>query len=627
MRKQFSSIKQSLIEYENMLSTLSDQLESTEKKVGQAKYRLSLKEEIEAVLLDIQDTNHKRTVGMYETLLTQILKEVLGSTKKVKLDIYVKAGRPALDIFLDNDGQRESILQGSGGAVANVISAGLRFIALSRAGCRKFIVLDEADCWLATARVPYFANVIAKMGQELGVQTLVISHHPQDFFYDSANTIVQLNSSVNGVIAQYVKHEENEIYQSEDIESIELVNFMSHAHTNIPIGNGMTIIQAGNDVGKSVIVTAMSAISDGAFKSEYVRHDTEFSEVTLHFRSKESITCRRVLKTNTKDRYSISYRKTDSAGKVTHEGPYKDELPVWVTDMIGIQKQDDLDIQIGSQYTPIFLLDESPSVRAKILSVGGEINHIVTMQEKYKAKVTEDKTTVKSGEIEVGMLRKKVSILKALLIYTSDIDDALVLLDNIDSNVKLIQKVEVISNNILTKEVVKSITLDYSVPAGLVFNDVTKLNTLIKSLKNEQFIPADISSLPLKLELNDVARIDSVINELNKPMLPKLLLTVPIVPELKDNLVIDNLIAKIKNTQSINEFKFKADIPNLVLHDIVRLNTVFSNFSSIVENGKDLTVKQKEAKTKIENIEKEIHSIIQKSGGVCLHCGQTLKDI
>jgi ABC-type branched-subunit amino acid transport system ATPase component len=72
---------------------------------------------------------------------------------------------------------------------------GLRLIALSQLdekSHRKFVVLDEQDCWLRPDLVPRFMRIIHRIAEKLSFQVLVISHHDIDLFRDYADRIYRL---------------------------------------------------------------------------------------------------------------------------------------------------------------------------------------------------------------------------------------------------------------------------------------------------------------------------------------------------------------------------------------------------------------------------------------------------
>lgn len=593
-------------------------LAELETEIGKAKYRLSLKEQVDSAMLALQERNHQRMVGMYESLLTEINREVIGGDKVVKLELYTHGGRPSMDIYMENNGNPESIMQGSGGAVANVISVGLRFIALSRINRRKFIVLDEADCWIASDRIPAFANIVSKIGQELGFQVLMISHHPQAYFYEAANTIIQLSKGDEAVVVTPVK-QIPDTERDGEIASIHLMNFMSHADSLIPLGSGVTMLQAENDVGKSAVVTALEAITTGAFKKEYIRHGCDYAEVTLTTTDGQSLVCRRVAKTGRNDKYSVSYKLFNKDGQLVQEAPVKDEMPVWALDFMGIRPEQDLDIQIGNQKTPVFLMQESPAKRASILSIGGEISHINAMQAVYKEHVSSDKKKVSEGEPEVGRLRK-------LIAACEPVEDLLLrhehlsrLQSTISQTTERIAEIDQLIGKLSKLEGIANIKVP-DIPELPDIKDTAEIGQLIKRLSVKD---VSVPLLPDFPNLHDIDAANSLVDRLKREV-PKLA-DLPKLPEIHDLSEIDNLVARL-NKQIPPGIPDIPKLPELSsAEEILSINDLVRRLEELRNAGRLATSKLTEVDVEMQALAIEINELIDESDGICDACGGVLQ--
>ena len=86
-------------------------------------------------------------------------------------------------------------MRGQGGSVANILSVGLRMFALTTldpSQHRRFLVLDEQDCWLRPDLVPRLVKIVHDAGRALGFQVLMISHHDATNFSRYADRIYRL---------------------------------------------------------------------------------------------------------------------------------------------------------------------------------------------------------------------------------------------------------------------------------------------------------------------------------------------------------------------------------------------------------------------------------------------------
>lgn len=133
-----------------------------------------------------------------EANLTHAIREILGQDRVVTTVREVKGSRLQVQFQIRNQGREdeiEDILTGQGGSVCNILSVGLRLIALSQLPeerHRPFLVLDEQDCWLKPALIPQFMKLINQIAVRLGLQLLVISHHPLDLFAEAADRVFEL---------------------------------------------------------------------------------------------------------------------------------------------------------------------------------------------------------------------------------------------------------------------------------------------------------------------------------------------------------------------------------------------------------------------------------------------------
>jgi len=133
-----------------------------------------------------------------ESNLTHAVREILGQDRTVVSRREVKGGKFHINLEIEQDGKTEDILRGQGGSVCNILSVGLRLIGLAQLDPqthRRFLVLDEQDCWLRPELVSGFARLIASIGEKLNIQVLYISHHPVDSFYIHAGRVFQLSPS------------------------------------------------------------------------------------------------------------------------------------------------------------------------------------------------------------------------------------------------------------------------------------------------------------------------------------------------------------------------------------------------------------------------------------------------
>jgi ABC-type glutathione transport system ATPase component len=141
-------------------------------------------------------------VQILEEKLTLALQEVLEQPLALKVTRDYKRGGATMSFHVERNGQSEDIMRGQGGSVVNVLSVGLRMFALTTldpAEHRRFLVLDEQDCWLRPDLVPRLVKIVHDAGTALGFQVLMISHHDVSAFEQFADKIYHFIPTVNGV--------------------------------------------------------------------------------------------------------------------------------------------------------------------------------------------------------------------------------------------------------------------------------------------------------------------------------------------------------------------------------------------------------------------------------------------
>lgn len=382
-------------------------------KALDAQKRLSSSEVIKEVLEETQRRAHEKSVGAYENMLTALLEDVLPGERSVVLNLHTERGAPALDVFIQKgEGQPlEDALMGTGGSVTNLLSTGLRLVALMRSGRRRFLVLDESDCWIKPALIDKYAAIIAEMSKELGVQILMVSHHDESLFEDHIPCRLKMERNGDEISVDWSEYGDIPVWSKEDegIRSISLKNFQSHKNTFIPLSSGVTLLQGDNDIGKSSIINALRAIFDGSVNDSVIQHYQNKATVEVDFGDKLLIWTR-----NRKGNIKATYELINSNnGQVIHSNNGA-KVPDWLVDEMGIGRVDDLDIQIGQQQDPIFLLNQPASKRAKALAVGQESGYIQSVIALDKEEVSLAKTTLKIADEAVENYRRKLLILEKL---------------------------------------------------------------------------------------------------------------------------------------------------------------------------------------------------------------------
>jgi hypothetical protein len=180
-----------------------EELATTEQKLQATANYLTMAPKVEAALQSLSDKLFDETLRVLEDKLSIALQEVLDQPIRLKADPSFRRGSVSVDFYIERAGQHEDIMRGQGGSVANVLSVGLRLFALAgldRKKHRRFLVLDEQDCWLRPELVPRLVKIIKDAATALGFQVLLISHFDVSAFETYADRIYNLVPQADGSV-------------------------------------------------------------------------------------------------------------------------------------------------------------------------------------------------------------------------------------------------------------------------------------------------------------------------------------------------------------------------------------------------------------------------------------------
>lgn len=476
---------------QGMLKADRASLETETKNVALAKGRALLEKNVAEVFQKLQEKSNQRSVGAFENVLTGLLQDVLPGEGAIRLFTQYKSNDTYLDVMLEKPQGIEDIAEGNGGAVNNVVSAGLRYAALFRnKKSRRLIVLDEPDCWVEPDRIPFFMKVLSQVSKDMGAQTLLLTHHASQMLSGEMN-VVKFTKNEDGSISAKPVGAVLTDWTDESqagLRSIELINFRAHAHTIVPCFPGPTAYIGKNNLGKSTAInTALKVVAYGGSNDSVIRHGHDEAKVILRFENNIRIEWSRSKKRSPTVVYKLY--QGDSLEPLKEGPPRKaSEAPEWVTEVLGIHKVDDLDLQIGNQKDPVFLLNQSAPKRAQILSVGRESAHLKNFMKLYQGLKAKDNETIQSGELRIARLTAKLR-------YLEKVDAVPELLGKLSENLDKLRKLE-------AEKVSLSTTIEQ---IERLSKSVQKLNLQISILSKVQEPPALVDTTSLG---NTIAKLE-----------------------------------------------------------------------------------------------------------------------
>jgi len=183
------------------------------------------------------------------------------------------------------------------------------------------------------------------------------------------------------------------------IKSIALENFMSHQATRIELAPGVTVITGPNNVGKSALVEAVRSLVQNPGQKYSIRHGAKQAVVRIELDSGEIIEWVRTDKTAY---YRLFRPQVNGGEEIGDPEEYRKiglTVPEDIQTLLRLGRVEtesgDIDIHIGNQRDPIFLLDSPGSHAASFFAASTEAEYLLRMRQALKSRVDYAKTSRK----------------------------------------------------------------------------------------------------------------------------------------------------------------------------------------------------------------------------------------
>lgn len=589
-------------------------------------------------LSQLQFVLQEKNIGFFSSLMTALSNDVIFSQTKsnddnelsqtINFDLYVKGGMPALKINAKTfDNNFEKI---TSGGLRNVIATGLRVLALWRLTVnenlqthkadfshRRFLFLDEPDCWIANDSMPNYAKLLYQLSTHFNLQILMVTHKSVDYFKEYAK-IYELTKQNNYTDIQLLSCPEKEIEHDENqekIRSVRLQNVKVFKDVQFDLDNNLTIIVGKSFVGKSVIMEAFNAILNNDSDNELIRHFENKASIILNMDTLQdnvlnnySLLWERVRKTNTEYPQKVRYRlyhNHNNKNVLLNDEFESYNVPDFAINALKMKKIDGINIHLGMQDDMNFLFNSniSDQERAKILSLGKESSYIHKMMENLKSKTRELKSNIKINEKRYNLLLENI-----VNITEIDTDDAIYLKlksleEKISSFSKIISEFNLLMYLHQYYELYENINLNNEFNTNKIQNNIDYMDELDEMIQTIYYLSnyqqfknlTDLSFNFDKYQQIDFNSID----------------------EIDDYLAYEQLqdISKINlETQLVN------DIKRIDIYPLDELDSVGIKLKKMDEEIASLKEQQKEYHKNHSDILFEIE-LLQKEIGVCPLCG------
>ncbi|SHF04595.1 exonuclease SbcC [Desulfacinum infernum DSM 9756] len=167
------------------------------------------------------------------------------------------------------------------------------------------------------------------------------------------------------------------------IRRIVIENFMAHGKTELELHPGVNVLTGPNNTGKSAVVEALRCVAENPPSKELIRHEAPRAVVRLDLDDGSYVQWERTSG-------SAVYKIGDGSGREETYAKFGRAVPEDVQAALRIgsleTESGPIDIHIGNQKTPIFLLDQTGSQAAAFFAASTEAEYLLQMQQELKTR-------------------------------------------------------------------------------------------------------------------------------------------------------------------------------------------------------------------------------------------------
>lgn len=163
------------------------------------------------------------------------------------------------------------------------------------------------------------------------------------------------------------------------IRRLVIENFMTHKHTVLELHRNVNVLTGPNNTGKSAVVEALRCLTENPPSPQLIRHGASKAVVRLELDDGSWVQWERTAS-------SALYKARFADGREETYAKFgRGNVPEEIRAILRIRSlrtnEGSVDIHIGNQRTPIFLLDQSGSQAAGFFAASTEAEYLLAMQQ------------------------------------------------------------------------------------------------------------------------------------------------------------------------------------------------------------------------------------------------------
>lgn len=165
---------------------------------------------------------------------------------------------------------------------------------------------------------------------------------------------------------------------------------MAHERTELPLGPGVTALTGPNNTGKSAVVEALRCVATNPAPRSFIRHGAKEARVTVVMDDGTRIVWIRKKASAGYELWAPGAEKPEEFWKIRRRPP-DEVLAALRLDVIELEGEKTVDVHIGNQREPVFLLNRPDSDAAAFFAASSESAHLLAMQNRLKARTQDAK--------------------------------------------------------------------------------------------------------------------------------------------------------------------------------------------------------------------------------------------
>lgn len=174
------------------------------------------------------------------------------------------------------------------------------------------------------------------------------------------------------------------------ITRLTLTNFMAHATTVIDFPPGLSVLTGPNNTGKSAVVEALRCLTRNPVPRHVIRHGAAEARVAVTLSDGSEVAWVR------RPRYAVYELTRPGAAQPEvfakfGRTPPQEILDVLRLDLVPLEIGEPVDVHIGNQREPVFLLNQPGTAVAGFFAASSEAAHLIAMQNRLTDRVRKTK--------------------------------------------------------------------------------------------------------------------------------------------------------------------------------------------------------------------------------------------